>query len=284
MNQGEIVIYQADNTKAKLEVRIEEDTAWLTQNQMVELFGRDRTVITKHINNIFKENELIEKRSVQFLHIPFSDKPVKYYNLDVIISVGYRVKSKQGTQFRIWANKVLKSYLLKGYAVHQQFEQIEKKIKNHDKILFEQNQKLELLIKTALPAREGIFYDGQIFDAWQFVSGLIKDAKQNIILIDNYIDDTVLALLSKRQAEVTATIYTAKVNHQLDIDLKRHNAQYPPIQIISFTKSHDRFLIIDNEVVYHIGASLKDLGKKWFAFSRIKLDAKEMIQQLEQNQ
>lgn len=122
------------------------------------------------------------------------------------------------------------------------------------------------------------------FFAWQFVSGLIKDAKQNIILIDNYIDDTVLALLSKRQAEVTATIYTAKVNHQLDIDLKRHNTQYPPIQILCFTKSHDRFLIIDNEVVYHIGASLKDLGKKWFAFSRIKLDAKEMIQQLEQNQ
>jgi len=281
MDKGEIIIYQPDDKTIQFEVRIEDDTVWLTQAQMVDLFGRDRTVITRHINNIFKERELIEKSNVHFLHIAISDKPVKLYSLDVIISVGYRIKSLRGTQFRIWANKVLKSYLLKGYAVRQQFEHIEKKLEQHDKILIEHSQQFELLIKSALPPREGIFFNGQIFDAWQFASDIIKSATKSIVLIDNYIDESVLTLLSKRNNGVTATIYTASVSKQFKLDLKKFNDQYPAIDIKIFTKSHDRFLIIDQTIVYHIGASLKDLGKKWFAFSKIKLDVNEMMKKLE---
>jgi len=281
MDKGEIIIYQPDDKTIQFEVRIEDDTVWLTQAQMVDLFGRDRTVITRHINNIFKERELVEKSNVHFLHIAISDKPVKLYSLDVIISVGYRIKSLRGTQFRIWANKVLKSYLLKGYAVRQQFEHIEKKLEQHDKILIEHSQQFELLIKSALPPREGIFFNGQIFDAWQFASDIIKSATKSIVLIDNYIDESVLTLLSKRNNGVTATIYTASVSKQFKLDLKKFNDQYPAIDIKIFTKSHDRFLIIDQTIVYHIGASLKDLGKKWFAFSKIKLDVNEMMKKLE---
>ena len=279
--QGEIILYQTPENQTALEVRFEEDTVWLTQTQMVDLFGRDRTVITKHINNIFKENELTEKSNVHFLHSAISDKPVKIYSLDVIISVGYRVKSQRGTQFRIWANKVLKSYLLKGYAIRQQFEQIEKELYQHDKKLLEHDQKFDLLIKSNLLPNEGIFYDGQIFDAYLFVANLIKTASKSIIIIDNYIDDSVLSLLSKRSSNVTATIYTANVSKQLRLDLSKFNAQYPRVEIKTFTKSHDRFLIIDGATVYHIGASLKDLGKRWFAFAKIDLDANEIVDKLE---
>lgn len=158
IDKGEIIIYQPDKT-TQFEVRIEDETVWLTQAQMVDLFGRERTVITKHISNIFKENELVEKGNVHFLHSAISDKPVKLYSLDVIISVGYRIKSPRGTQFRIWANKILKSYLLKGYAVRQQFENIEKKLQQHDKILARHGQQFELLIKTVLPPIQGVFFD-----------------------------------------------------------------------------------------------------------------------------
>jgi hypothetical protein len=200
-------------------------------------------------------------------------RKITCYNLDVIISVGYRVKSHRGTQFRIWANQILKDYLLKGYVLSHRVDRIEKKLLEHD-------NKFDLLIKTNLIPNEGIFYDGQIFDSYQFVSDIIKSAKKSIIIIDNYVDESVLTLLSKRKSTVTATIYTASVSKQLKLDLKRFNAQYPIVEVKTFTKSHGRFLIIDNAVVYHIGASLKDLGKKWFAFSKIELDAMEMIKKL----
>ncbi len=280
MNQGEIVIYQTTDNQTSLEVRLDNETVWLTQAQMVDLFGRERTVITKHINNIFKENELSEKSNVHFLHIAFSDKPVKYYSLDVIISVGYRIKSQRGTQFRIWANSILKNYLLKGYAIRQQFEHIEKKLYQHDKTLLEHEQKFDLIIKTGLPPHEGIFYDGQVYDAWQFVSDLIKSAKNDIVVIDNYIDDSVLTLLSKRNATVKATIYSKQISTQLNMDIQKHNAQYPPIDVKLFSKSHDRFLIIDQLTVYHIGASLKDLGKRWFAFSKMEMSAGEIMSKI----
>jgi len=280
MEKGEIILYQPDNLTSVLEVRIEDDSVWLTQSQMVDLFGRDRTVITRHINNIFKEKELVEKSNVHFLHIAISDKPVKMYSLDVIISVGYRIKSQRGTQFRIWANKVLKNYLLKGYAVRQQFEHIEKKLEQHDKTLIEHGKQFELLIKTALPPQEGIFFDGQIFDAWQFASDIIRSAKKSIVLIDNYVDESVLTLLSKRNKGVSATIYTRPDSKQFNLDLKKFNDQYDSIDVRVFDKSHDRFLIIDRTIVYHIGASLKDLGKKWFAFSKINLDASAILKKL----
>lgn len=265
---NEIILYQT-NTQERIEVRIEQDTVWLSQEQISALFQRERSVITKHINNIFKENELPEKSNVQILHIRGIDKPVKYFSLDVIISVGYRVKSKRGTEFRIWANTVLKEYLLKGYALNQRFESIERKLHEHDK-------SFELLLNTNLPPKQGIFFDGQVFDAYTFVADIIRSAQSSIILIDNYIDDTILTLLSKRNKNVRATIYTQKVTSQLQLDISKHNAQYPHIEVKTYTQSHDRFLVIDSKIVYHIGASLKDLGKKWFAFSILGIEA-EMI-------
>jgi hypothetical protein len=272
-NEREIILYQFENS-TQLEVRIEDETVWLTQAQMVELFQRDVSVISRHISNIFKEGELEKKSNLHFLQIAFSDKPTILYSLDVIISVGYRVKSKRGTQFRIWANRILKEFLLNGHVVNQRFDRIEKKILEHD-------QKFDLLIKTSLPPNEGIFYDGQIFDAWKFASDLVKSAKESIVLIDNYIDESVLHLLSKRNIGIKTTIFTSKKSKQLQLDIEKFNAQYEPIYVKVFTKSHDRFLIIDNKTVYHIGASLKDLAKKWFAFSKINLDAKELIKKLE---
>lgn len=199
---------------------------------------------------------------------------VEFYNLDVIISVGYRVKSKRGTQFRIWANSILKEYLMKGYVLNSRIDRIEKKIFEHD-------QKFDLLIKTSLPPNEGIFYDGQIFDAWKFAADLVKSAHKSIVLIDNYIDDSVLHLLAKRNKGVEVKIFTSKISPELKKDIEKFNAQYEPVKVKIFSKSHDRFLIIYNETVYHIGASLKDLAKKWFAFSKIELNATEMINKLE---
>lgn len=206
---------------------------------------------------------------MQKMHIANSDKPVKYFSLDVIISVGYRVKSQRGTQFRIWANKILKEYILKGHAISQRFERLEYRVTETEK-------KIDFFVQTSLPSKEGIFFDGQIFDAYVFVSNLIKSAQKSIILIDNYIDETVLLLLSKRLSNVDATIYTKQISLQLQLDLVKHNAQYEPVSIYKSTNFHDLFLIIDN-VVYHIGASLKDLGKKLFGFSKMEIAANVLL-------
>jgi len=276
MNRGEIVLYQPDSKSSVIEVRIDEETVWLTQAQMSELFQTTRNNITLHISNVFKERELEEGSVCKDSLLTAKDGKkyrTKLYNLDVIISVGYRVKSKRGTQFRIWANKILKDYLLKGYAIHQRVDRIERKLVEHD-------QKFELLINANLPPAEGIFYEGQIFDAWQFVSDLIRSAGESIILIDNYVDESVLILLSKRRKDVKAEIFTKTISERFRLDLKKFNEQYPAVEVKKFTGSHDRFLIIDNAIVYHIGASLKDLGKKWFAFSKINLDIKELLGKL----
>ncbi|WP_304224679.1 virulence RhuM family protein, partial [Phocaeicola plebeius] len=259
--QGEIILYQPDEA-VRLEVRLEDETVWLTQAQIAELFQRDRTVITKHINNVFKEKELEEKSNVHFLHIANSDKPVKFFSLDVIISVGYRVKSVRGTQFRQWANKILKEYLLKGYSINQRLNDMEYRMNNRffqiEKTIAEHDAKIDFFVRTSLPPVEGIFFDGQIFDAYKFATDLIKSAKCSLVLIDNYVDESVLLMLSKRNSGVSATIYTHKINAQLQLDLNKHNEQYPPIEVRTYKSSHDRFLIIDNTEVYHIGASLKD--------------------------
>ena len=278
--QGEIILYQPDEA-VRLEVRLEDETVWLTQAQIAELFQRDRTVITKHINNVFKEKELEEKSNVHFLHIANSDKPVKFFSLDVIISVGYRVKSVRGTQFRQWANKILKEYLLKGYSINQRLNDMEYRMNNKffqiEKTIAEHDAKIDFFVRTSLPPVEGIFFDGQIFDAYKFATDLIKSAKCSLMLIDNYVDESVLLMLSKRNSGVSATIYTHKINAQLQLDLNKHNEQYPPIEVRTYKSSHDRFLIIDNTEVYHIGASLKDLGKKMFAFSKLELPAHTII-------
>lgn len=269
MEQGEIILYQP-NEAIKLEVRMENETVWLTQAQMVDLFQRDQSVIARHINNIFKEAELEKESNMHFLHNAFSDKPINLYSLDVIISVGYRVKSKRGTQFRQWANKVLKEYLLKGYSINRRLSELEKTVALH-------SEKIDFFVRTSLPPVEGIFYDGQIFDAYKFATDLIKSAKTSLVLIDNYVDESVLLMLSKRNPGVSATVYTQRITPQLQLDLDKHNDQYPPINMRTYRNGHDRFLIIDDREVYHIGASLKDLGKKMFAFSRLSIPAKMIL-------
>ncbi|MEI6089724.1 MAG: RhuM family protein [bacterium] len=273
--KNEIILYSPDELAEHIEVRIDEETVWLSQEQMALLFGRNRVAITQHIGNIFKEREL-QKEVVckEFLqttqHGAIQGKTqinkIKLYNLDVIISVGYRVKSKQGTQFRIWANRILKDYLLKGYSLNNRMNRIEDDIQ----ALNEKVERIDLQINTALPPVQGIFYNGQIFDAYNFVADLVRSAKISIELIDNYIDDSVLVLLEKRNSGVTACIFTQNIGKQLKLDIEKHNAQYPAIEIKHFKDAHDRFLIIDNSKVYHIGASIKDLGKKLFAFSLIE--------------
>ena len=275
--QNEIVLYQPDE-QVKLEVRTDGDTVWLTQQQMTILFETTKQNVSLHIGNIFKEGELQPDSTVkEYLTVQNEGgrtikRTQKYYNLDVIISVGYRVKSLRGTQFRQWANRVLKEYLLKGYSVNQRVERLEQR-------MTETENKIEFFVRTALPPVEGIFYDGQIFDAYKFTSDLIRSANRRIILIDNYIDDTVLRILDKRKNNVSAKIYTKTICANLQLDLQRHNAQYEPIDIQEFADSHDRFLIIDS-TVYHIGASIKDLGKKWFAFSKMEMQADEILRKL----
>ena len=275
-NKGEIIMYQP-NEEVRLEVRLENETVWLTQAQMAELFQRERTVITKHINNVFKEKELEEKSNVHFLHIANSDKPVKYYSLDVIISVGYRVKSQRGTQFRQWANKILKAYLLQGYAVTAYQQRLEQRLHEHDCQIRELKDKVDFFVRTSLPPVEGVFFEGQIFDAYKLAADLVRSARESLVLIDNYVDESVLTLFTKRQEGVKALIYTQRITSQFRLDLERHNVQYPPVAVKEIRNVHDRFLILDQTEVYHIGASLKDLGKKLFAFSRLHIPAEEIL-------
>ncbi len=277
-DMNDIVIYK--DGAVVLETTVDNDTVWLSQKQMELLFGRERSVVTKHINNVFKEGEL-EKDSVcaNFAHTAEDGKvyDVKYYNLDVIISVGYRVKSKQGTQFRQWATSVLKQYLLKGYTLDQKrLDVLEEKQLLMDKKLATVLQAIE---DKSLKPKQGIFYDGEVFDAYVFVADLVKSAKYSIVLIDNYVDESVLTLFSKN-VDIEVTIYTKTISKQLKLDLKKYNAQHKPIAIKTFTESHDRFMILDEKEVYHFGASLKDLGKKWFAFSRFEMEVLGMLEKL----
>ena len=281
---GEIILYQPDEN-VQLEVRLEEETVWLTQQQMTLLFETTKQNVSLHINNIFKEEELSPISTVkEYLTVHQEGNRTikrnqKYYNLDVIISVGYRVKSRRGTQFRIWANKVLKDYLLKGYAINQRLLKIENQLENQQALLAEHSEKIDFFVRTSLPPVEGIFFEGQVFDAHVFVSDLTRSAKNNIVLIDNYIDDTVLKLLDKRAQKGKATVYTKQISPALQNDINLHNAQYEPIDVIEFANSHDRFLMID-ETVYHIGASLKDLGKKWFAFSKMEINSLTLLSKM----
>ena len=276
MEKGEIILYQPNET-IKLEVRLEEESVWLTQLQMAELFQTTKQNISLHINKIFKEGELNPLSVVKDCLTTAADGKnyrTKYFNLDVIISVGYRVKSLRGTQFRQWANQVLKDYLLRGYSINHRLQALERTVADH-------SQKIDFFVRTALPPIEGVFYNGQIFDAYKFATDLIKSAKQSLVLIDNYVDETTLLMLSKRESGVSATIYTSKISRQFQLDMEKHNGQYPPVQVHTYKDSHDRFLLIDDKDVYHIGASLKDLGKKMFAFSKMNESASFFLKLLD---
>ena len=272
--QGEIILYQPDET-IRLEVRVEDETVWLTQQQMAELFGTGRQAITKHLQNIYDCEELKEEATCSILELVRKEgrrtvkRKIGFYNLDAIISVGFRVNTKRGIEFRQWANSVLKQYLLKGYTVNQRMFDIEQKVVEQGLEIKELRTKVDFFVRSSLPPIEGIFYDGQIFDAYAQIVGLIKQAKHSITLIDNYIDETTLTMLSKRDASVVATIYTRSLSQQQQLDLQRHNQQYAPITVRICQHNHDRFLIIDDEV-YIFGASLKDAGKKLFAYIKMQ--------------
>jgi len=269
-DQNEIVIFNPDET-IRLEVRVKDETVWLTQAQMSLLFGVQRQAITKHLKNIFSSGELDEESTcsnLEQVQIEGNRKVlrrIEIYNLDVIISVGFRVNTKRGILFRKWANSVLKEYLLRGHTFSQRIKKLE------DRVAVTEN-KIDFFVHSSLPPIEGIFFEGQIFDAYVFVSNLIRRAEKRIVLIDNYIDESVLTILDKRKEGVLATIYTDSISKQLTLDIAKHNLQYPPFCIKHVGRIHDRFLIIDNEL-YHLGASLKDLGKKLFAFSKMHEDS-----------
>ena len=273
--KGEIVMYQPDET-IRLEVRVENETVWLTQQQMAELFLSTKQNVSLHINNIFREEELEEISVVKESLTTAKDGKkykTKFYNLDVIISVGYRVKSKRGTLFRQWANRILKEYIIRGYAINEQLRSLEQKMDtrflDYDAKIADIQDKINFFIHSSLPPVEGIFYDGQIFDAYAHIVSLIKQAKRSIILVDNYINVDTLTILSNRDQNVSATIYTRQLNQQQQLDVQRHNQQYPPVTINNCQHNHDRFLIVD-DVVYIFGASLKDAGKKLFAYIQMQ--------------
>ena len=280
--KSEIVLYQPEGS-VSLEVRLENETVWLTQQQISELFGTGRQAITKHLKNIFASNELDENSVCSILELTAADGKnykTKVYNLDAILSVGYRVNSKNATLFRRWANSVLKDYMLKGYSLNHRFERLEDKIdtrfQRYDSEIQRLSNQVDFFVRHSLPPIEGIFFAGQIFDAYKFVCDLVKSARKSIVLFDNYIDESVLTLFGKRGKSVSVVIYTDKITPQLELDIKRFNSQYSPIKVKLYTKAHDRFLIIDGDI-YHIGASLKDLGKKLFAFSKISAIPPEII-------
>ena len=299
---NEIVLYQP-NEQMSLEVKLENETVWLNRQQLSILFDRDIKTIGKHINNALKEelrpvvaksgttgNESTSNATVAKFAIVQKEgnreviRQVEFYSLDIILSVGYRVKSSRGIEFRRWANQVLKDYMLRGYAVNQRIVHVEeyfdKRLRAHEQRIENVEQKIDFFVRTSLPPQQGIFYDGQIFDAYTFINDRIREATTRIILIDNYIDDSVLTMLAKRADKVAATIYTNHISRQLSLDLQKHNAQYPPIEVTAFDRSHDRFLCID-ETVYHLGASIKDLGKKWFAFNRMEMPTTELLQNIQ---
>ncbi|MCR4857355.1 MAG: virulence RhuM family protein [Bacteroidales bacterium] len=272
-NTGEIILYQPDSSIC-LEVRMEKETVWLKRQQIATLFDRDIKTISKHINNALSQelsglSTVAKFATVQQEGNRLVNRDIEYFNLDMILSVGYRVKSQKGILFRQWANSVLKEYLLRGYAVNRRIERLEERVSKTE-------EQIGFFVQTALPPKEGIFFDGQIFDAYTFASDLIRSAQRRIILIDNYIDDSVLLMLAKRGDSVTAEIVTRRVTETLSLDLERHNRQYPPITVRECDRYHDRFLIID-DTVYHLGASLKDLGKRLFAFNRMEIGAEEIL-------
>ena len=278
-DKNEIILYQPDET-VKLEVRMSEETVWLTQQQIALLFDCSIDNIGLHLKNIFREQELDKSSTTEEISVVRKEgnrmvkRNVTHYNLDAILSVGYRVSSRNATKFRQWANRVLKEYLLKGYSANQRIERLEHR-------MTEAEDKIDFFVRTALPPVEGIFYDGNMLEPFAFVNKLIRSARKRIVLIDNYVDETVLLRLAEREENVQAKIYTQRTSPSFNVALAQHNNQYAPIDLSIFTQSHDRFLIIDQEV-YHIGASIKDLGKKWFAFCKMKLQADEIMERLSQ--
>ena len=287
--KGEIILYQP-NESLKLEVQIENDTVWLTQQQMAELFGVKQPAVSKHLNNIFKEGELDKASVHSILEYTAADGKsykTQFYSLDAILSVGYRVNSKNATKFRQWANKILKDYLLRGYSVNRQLVELQGYTDNRflqiEKRLDEHQQQIYFFVRTNIPPHEGCVFEGHLLEGREVAEMIIKSAKHEVILIDPYIGSDTLHILEARQKNVSATIYTEKVNNNILTLQHNHETEYGKCRRINIfqykTNFHDRFLIID-ETVYHFGASIKDLGKRLFAFDVIHLSKNLIMEEV----
>ena len=286
VNVSNIVLY--NDGELELKVSLNEETIWLTQKQLSELFNVEIHTINYHIKNIYKQKELDKISTIRKIRIVQKEgnreiqRDVEHYNLDMIISIGYKVNSITATKFRQWATSILKNYITNGYVINGEKITNERfvALENDVNILKSQMNTVQSLIKNnTLETAQGIFYDGQIYDAYVFANDLLRGAKNEIILIDNYIDYTVFTLFSKFPT-IQVTIYTQIISKQLQLDFQKYSKQYSNITLKTFQNAHDRFLILDSKELFHIGASLKDLGKKWFAFSKIDLEIKELIQKL----
>ena len=276
-NKSDIVIY--DDGELELNISVENETIWLNQTQLCDIFEKDQSVISRHINNIFKDKEVNEKSSMQKMHIANSDKPVNFYNLDIVLAVGYRTNSSKAIKFRQWATSILKNYITNGYVINsdkitnQRFKELESDVSLLKSKVENISNSLE---NHSLKEKQGIFYDGQIYDAYVFVNNLLKSANKEIVLIDNYIDESVFTLFSK-YPNLTIKIYTRTISKQLKLDYEKYNLQYKNIELKEFKNTHDRFIIVDNTQMYHLGANLKDLGKKWFAFSKFGVGVLDIL-------
>jgi len=281
-NKAEVIIYKTPEGSLSIDVNYGNDTFWLTQKAIAQLFSVEVPAVNKHLNNIYQSSELKKDATISILETVQIEgkrkvkRKVEYYNLDAIIAVGYRVNSYNATQFRIWATNVLKEYLLKGYSINNRMNRIED---NVDELKQKVNE-IDLHIKSKLLPTQGIFFDGQIFDAYKFVSDLIRTAKKSITLIDNFVDEITISILTKKNKDVKVLILTQLKSKIQVIDIMKANEQYKNFEIREFNKSHDRFLIIDDIEIYHIGASLKDLGKKWFGFSKMEIPVLEMLEKI----
>ena len=277
--ENQIVVYQPNET-IRLDVRLENETVWLTQEQMCQLFQRDRSVITKHIRNVFSEGECDEMNNVQILHINQRGRPLALYSLDVIISVGYRVKSLMGTQFRRWATQILKNHLLHGQAFIQRInvveDRLDRRLAKTEADVVELKDKVDFFVQTQTPPLQGVFYEGQLWDACSLVEKLIGRAKKTILLIDSWVGPGTLDMLAKKRKGVSVEVATSPRGNKLAAsDIAKFNAQYGGLSVKTSMAFHDRFLIIDDKELYLIGASLKDLGRKCFGFT--KMDAGEIV-------
>ena len=276
IDKNEIIVYQPEGEEFHIEVRVENETVWLTQAQMAELFSKSISVVSRHIANVFAEHELEEKSNLHFLQIANSDKPVKVFSLDVIISVGYRVKSYQGTQFRRWANQVLKEHLLRGYSINQRLISHENRLENHDSRIINLEKQVDFFVKANMPPREGLLPAHAHWSGYEFAVQLVRSAKKELVIIDPFANDMVLSLMAKRAEGVNATIYSARITPAMREEEARLNRQFPTVRLENMREVHDRFVIVD-DMVYHVGASFKDLGNQMTAFSVLNFITKEQV-------
>ena len=280
--KNEIIVYQPEGGEFHIEVRVDQDTVWLTQAQMAELFNTDRTSINRHIRNIFQTQELYENSTcAKIAQVRLEGgrsikRVVPYYNLDMIISVGYRVNSISGTRFRQWANSVLKEHMLKGFSVNQRLVAHENRLENIDSRVIYLEKQVDFFVKANLPPKEGVLQAKAFWSGYEFAVQLVRLAKQEIVIIDPFADDTALSLMPKRNPGVNAIIYSARINQTMKTECERLNRQCPPVELRTMREVHDRFIVVD-ETVYHIGASIKDLGNKLTAFSVLSLLTKRQL-------